>query len=193
MAKDTKDTIAKAFLILLAKQEPMTVVNLSKFSGVTRPAIHTNFGKDCFQGISDYIFLGISNDIKEALSIHSTDELPPEIFADIVFPKLYEHRDALRILYDPQNSNFKYNFVFFETMMSQFFPWAKPRFERLLKASPLPPTITAQDLFDYWMRWLISIIILWMTSDIPDDPKVFKEKFIYLINTSFKELIYPEF
>ena len=55
MAKDTKDIVIEALISLAAKQDMVTVEDISRYSGITRNTIQKNFNNQGINGIVDYI------------------------------------------------------------------------------------------------------------------------------------------
>nr|UKS68167.1 TetR/AcrR family transcriptional regulator [Lactococcus garvieae] len=189
MAKDTKDIVIEALISLAAKQDIVTVEDISRYSGITRNTIQKNFNNQGINGIVDYINHKITTEINTELMRFDPDELPLEIFADITLTIMWKYRREAHVLYT-SNLPFKPRINSIENSLS--LPWVEKRYEALVKAHNLAPIFTASDLLYFWNSFLYSVFSLWLSSPIPVDPKEFKPKFIYLVKTSIFDLIYKD-
>ena len=99
MAKDTKDIVIEALISLAAKQDMVTVEDISRYSGITRNTIQKNFNNQGINGIVDYINHKITTEINTELMRFDPDELPLEIFADITLTIMWKYRREAHVLY----------------------------------------------------------------------------------------------
>ena len=185
MAKDTKEIIIRVLLNIAAEHGPLTVEEISRRSGITRNTIQKNFGNKGISGIVEYIYSHIIDEVNERLFQHDANELPIEIFADILLSVVWKYHEQIHVLY---TSELPFKPVSQATNTA--YPWVKERYEWLVKEHGLAPLFSSKELLFYWNAQLIAILSLWLGADIPVEPSVFKPKFVYLVKTSLYDLIY---
>ncbi len=185
MAKDTKQIIIHTLLKLAVEGGKLNIEELSKQSGITRNAIQKNFNNRGISGIVDYINLGILTEINDELFKHSASDTPLEIFADVWLGVLWSHHEELQILI---KSDLPFSPL--QLTAEASYSWLQERYEFLVKEHHLSPIISAKDLAIFWNSFLISMLILWLNSDNPAEPNLFRPKFLYLMKTSMYNLMY---
>ncbi|QPS70566.1 TetR/AcrR family transcriptional regulator [Lactococcus garvieae] len=185
MAKNTKEIVIRTLLNIAAEGGRVNVEEITRRTGITRNTIRHNFGDKGIEGIIEYIYLDIFHEINEQLFRHDPNEIPVEIFADIVLPILWQHRDEAHIL---ATSNLLYRTD--AGAIDLTFPWAKERYDYLVKEHELNPYFSSKQLLSFWISYLDIIFTLWFSAQIPLEPEKFKPLFIKLIKTSMYDLIY---
>jgi hypothetical protein len=189
MAKDTKDIVIQALLTLASKNNTVSVEQISQYSGITRNTIQKNFNNEGIAGIIKYINQKVNQEIIDELTKYNPDELPVEIYADIVLTIVWKYRRQAHVLYT-SDLPFKPHSNTAENTLA--FSWVQRRYERLVKEHGLAPDFSANDLLYFWNAYIYSILSMWLSSPIPLNPKQFKPKFLYLIKTSMYDLIYKD-
>lgn len=187
MAKDTKKIVVRTLLNLAAEKKPLSVEAVSKRSGITRNTIQKNFDNQGIEGIVNYINGTILNDINEQLFKFDPDELPIEIFADIVLTILWKHRIEAHLLFTTHIP-----FKAASQTVELSFTWVKKRYEHLVAEHHLAPIFSAEELLEFWNVYLYGVFSLWLNAEVPVEPEIFKPKFLYLIKTSMYDLIYKD-
>ncbi|AYG00369.1 TetR/AcrR family transcriptional regulator [Lactococcus allomyrinae] len=187
MAKDTKQIVIQALLNIMSENGILNLEEITRRTGVTRNTIQKNFNNQGIDGIFDFIYSQILTEINDRLFQHDPNELPIEIFADIVLNILWKHRDVIRIL---SISDRLHQAIIQFTELS--FPWIKKRYELLVKINNLSPIISPKKLYSLWNNHFFGIISIWLSEQYPVKPCVFKPKFCFLIRTSMYDLIYKD-
>lgn len=185
MSKDTKAIVIRVLLNIAAEHGPLTVEEVSRRSGITRNTIQNNFGNKGISGIVEYIYSTVIDEVNERLFQHDANELPLEIFADILLSVVWRYHDQIHILY---TSDLPFRPV--GQMTNTAYPWVKKRYDWLVKEHGLAPLFSGKELLYYWNAHLVSVLSLWLDADLPVEPSVFKPKFLYLMKTSMYDLIY---
>lgn len=189
MAKDTKKIIIETLLNIAVENGPITVEEIYRRSGITRNTIQRNFNNQGITGIVDYISSGIIAEINEQLSKYEPEELPIEIFADILLSVIWQYRREVHII---STSTIPYVFPKNGDDIAFIFLWGKKRFEYLVKEHKLAPVFSAQDLLKFWNSYIFAILSFWLASPIPIEPRIFKPYFLFLAKTSMYDLIYKD-
>ncbi|MFV0555874.1 MAG: TetR/AcrR family transcriptional regulator [Lactovum sp.] len=187
MAKDTKQILLRSFLELLEKKgiTQITETDLAKASGVTRFTIQNNFGKNFAKTITDYLYDKISKNLLDKLSHFDPEDMTIEIFADILLPIVWKYQTSIRIIANSSILPMSDTFLF-----APFFKWAEPLFSRTWEQQK--KTLTQFDTYDMyclWVQQIILYIVMWIRKPVPEDPKLFKKTFCYLLRTSAASLI----
>ncbi|AYG01891.1 TetR/AcrR family transcriptional regulator [Lactococcus allomyrinae] len=185
MTKDTKKIIVRTLLEIAAQHGSLTIEEVSRRSNITRNTIQRNFNNEGIKGIVDYINGNIVQEINNQIFRHQPDELPLEIFADILLSVMWEHRDEAHIIY---TSDLPFKPASQTVELS--FSWLGERYERLVKEHRLAPIFTAKELVRFYNTYIYALLSLWLSSDVPVEPSVFKPKFLYLMKISMYDLIY---
>lgn len=186
MAIDTKKIIIKTFLEISSENKIATIQEISKRSYITRKTISRNFNN----GISDimqYIYSEIISTVNAELLKHNLNNLSLEEFADIILPIVWSYRQEIKILY---SSPFYSRVVPIAT--NSIWSWLELRFQNLVKLHNLSPAFHGIELLNYWNLYLFSILTLWVTSPNPSSVSIFRTRFIFLMKTSIRELIFKE-
>lgn len=186
MAKDTKKIIARTLLNISSENGKMTIDEISKRSYITRATIKNNFEKG-IPGIVEYIYLNIVDEVNEVIFRYKVEELSLEIFSSVLISTLWKHKEEARIIYTTQLP-----FKLIGPISERTWNWAEARFNTLVKDHGLAPHFSGQDLLNYFNAQLIAILTLWLSADIPVEPHIFQEKFLFLMSTSVKSLIYKD-
>ncbi|MCL2113108.1 MAG: TetR/AcrR family transcriptional regulator [Streptococcaceae bacterium] len=189
MAKDTKQIIIQTLLKIAAENgtQNITVEEISRRSGITRNTIQSNFNNQGVAGIIDYINITIIQEINEQIFRFNPNELPIEIFIDIVITVLWRHRDEAHLIYTTPLP-----FLPADHTVELSIDWLHERYERLVKEHHLAPYFSAEELLRFYNIFLYACFSLWLSAKTPVPPEVFKEKFLYLMKTSMKDLIYGD-
>ncbi|WP_251422473.1 TetR/AcrR family transcriptional regulator [Lactococcus muris] len=185
MAKNTKEIVIRTLLNIAAEDGVVNVEEITRRTGITRNTIRHNFGNKGIDSIIAHIYTEIFQEINEQLFRHDPSEIPVEIFADILLPILWKHRDVAHILV---TSNLLYRTA--DGATDFVFPWAKEHYDYLVKEHQLSPYFSSKQLLSFWISYLDIIFTLWFSSQIPLEPEKFKPIFIKLIKTSMYDLIY---
>jgi len=186
MTKDTKEIIIQTLINIVAEGNPLTIEEISRQSGITRTTIQRNFDNKGIQGIIYFMAERIITEIDEELVKHNPDELPLEIFADIVLPILWKHYREAHTIY-----SFPIPYPIADMAVELSFSWVKKRYEYLVISHSLIP-FSARDLLYYWNIQLFTVCSIWLGTSNPLKPEEFKPKFIYLMKTSLYDLIYKD-
>lgn len=187
MAKNTKEIVIRTLLNIAAEGGIINIEEITRRTGITRNTIRHNFGNRGIDDIVAYIYRGIFQEINAQLFRHSPDEIPVEIFADIILPILWQHRDEAHILV---TSNLLYRTD--AGTIDLIYPWAKERYDYLVKEHQLSPYFSSRQLLSFWISYLDIIFTLWFSVQIPLTPEKFKPIFIKLVTTSMYDLIYKD-
>lgn len=184
MAKDTKEIIVRTLLNIASENGKLTIDEISKRSHITRTTIRRNFPEG-IPGIVMYIVLNIIHEINEVLFRYDIENITLEKFTDIILSIMWKHKDKVRIIY---TSQLPYKFIV--PISEEAWPWAEEYYNKLVKKHCLAPYFSGKELFRFFNAQVSSILTLWLTTDIPVEPRVFKPKFIFLMSSSIKKLIY---
>ncbi|NHI67447.1 TetR/AcrR family transcriptional regulator [Lactococcus formosensis] len=187
MAKNTKEIVIRTLLNIAAEGGIVNIEEIPRRTGITRNTIRYNFGNQGIDSIIAYIYSGIFQEINTQLFRHSPNEIPVEIFADIILHILWEHRDEAHILVTSK--------LLYRTDIGAIdlvYPWAKERYDYLVKVHQLSPYFSSKQLLSFWISYLDIIFTLWFSVQIPLTPEKFKPIFLKLVKTSMYDLIYKD-
>lgn len=185
MAKHTKKYICQAVLNILSDGGTLNIEEITRKTGITRQTIKNNFDSKGIEGIMEYIYREIIIDINIRLFQHDPDEMPLEIFADIVLNAIWKHRDTWYILY---KSNYHLQAVTIATAYA--YPKVKDRYQKLMKKHALHNIMSPKDLFMLRNSYLFAVLSTWLNVSFPVEPHIFKPKFIYLMTNSMEKIFY---
>jgi hypothetical protein len=186
MAKDTKEIIVRTLLNLSSENGKLTIDEISKRSHITRTTIKNNFNTG-IPGIVEYIYLTIVDEVNEIILRHKIEDVSLETFSNALLSVLWKHREKAKIIYTSQLP-----FKLVGPISERTWSWAEIRFNKLVKEHELAPYFSGKELLHYFNAQLIAILTFWLSADLPVEPDIFHEKFIFLMSTSIKSLIYKD-
>lgn len=187
MAKDTKKLVINAVLNILHEGDILNMEAITRRTGVTRQTIQKNFGKKGIDGVFEYIYKKMLIELNERLFEHDPEELPLEIFCDIILKISWKYRKEWNILF---SANRIYQALSLASDLS--FHYVSDRYERLIKVHNLSPIVSPKAFHYLWNSHLLSVISLWLNVPYPVEPEIFKPKFLYLMRHSMDQLIYSK-
>lgn len=187
MAKDTKKLVVQAVFNILDEKVPLNLEEIIRRTGITRQTIQNNFEHKGLDGIFDFIYRTMIEEAQQQLFRYNADELPIEIFADIILNVSWKYRKEWHTLVA---ANRNHQAIELSTELS--LPWVEKRYERLIKLHHLFPVVTPRSLLKYWNGCLYSALEIWLSASYPVEPSVFKPVFIFLMKNSLQTVIYSE-
>lgn len=186
---DTQLKIIDAFFVLTNENTSLhdiTMQSIADKAGIRRQNIYKNH----FNGIQDIIrtvHLLIDRDCKKKLETYimsrNNQDLPTFI-AEEILPLLYARRDWLKPLY---NSSIDPDWIPF--LHEQYSPLIKMYYENKVESISSSLNICPEFLYKLVIDNILSIISGWITSDFPDPPSIFRDKFIRLSSLSLDNLL----
>jgi AcrR family transcriptional regulator len=187
MAKETKEIIIRTLLNISSEEDgKMTIEEISKRSHITRTTIRKNFNGGISE-IVEYMYLGIVDEVNDIIFNYKVEELSLDTFADVLLSVLWKNKDKARIIYTS-----KLPFKLVGPISDRTWNWAEIRFNNLVKVHGLSPYFSGKELLKYFNAQLLTVLTLWLSADIPIPPHIFKPKFMFLMSTSIKTLIYKD-
>ncbi|CAM3024344.1 TetR/AcrR family transcriptional regulator [Lactococcus hircilactis] len=184
MSKDTKNIIIRTLFNIAAENGSLTVEEISKRSYITRTTIKSNF-PDGIPGIVEFAYLKIVREVNERLLSYPCEEVSLDVLADILLPVLWAHKEEAHVIYSSQLP-----FRLIDSIRDETWHWAKNRFNALIKEHGLANYFTGKELLKYFNAQLVAVLTLWLEADIPVDLDLFRDKFLFLMKMSVRELIY---
>lgn len=184
MAKDTKNIIVRTLFNIAAENGKITIEEISKRSYITRLTIKNNFPTG-IPGIVEYAYINIIREVNERLLKFKCEEVSLELLADIMLPVLWQYKEEAHVIYSSQLP-----FRLIGTICDETWEWAKNRFNGLIKEHGLANYFSGKELLKYFNAQLVSILTLWLEADIPVELEAFREKFLFLMRCSIKDLIF---
>ncbi|MDR0318109.1 MAG: MarR family transcriptional regulator [Lactococcus lactis] len=184
MTSAKKEAIIRTLLNISAENGKLTIEEISKRSNIPRSTINRNF-KNGINEMVETLYLSVVHEINYQLLEYNPLDMTLEIFSDIVLPILWNHRNEAQVLF---TSNLPFQLI--KPVSGIVWDWAKEYFENLVQIHGLSPYFSSLELLQYFNAQLTSIFILWLGVRIPMEVEVFKQKFLFIMNSSMKNLIY---
>lgn len=184
MTLETRDKVVNA-LIELAEQNPeksyFTFSEIAKQAGLSRQAIYKKHFSNV-EEIIDYIRQTIMSPFLPLYENYETDtETDPFVFfAQHMIPTIYQHRQWMKVLYttaiDP----------FWREYLSSFFTkWVEHNLQVDAKDSGIPKDIITEII----VKWINSLIEIWIVKDHPMPSDEFAELFLTVISTPMSSFL----
>ncbi|ETD05615.1 TetR/AcrR family transcriptional regulator [Lactococcus formosensis] len=186
---DTQLKIIDAFFVLTNESTSLhdiTMQLIADKAGIRRQNIYKNH----FNGIQDIIktvHLLIDRDCKSKIKsfiISENNQELPTFIAEEILPLLYARRDWLKPLY---NSSIDPDWIPF--LREQYYPLIKMYYGNKIENISSSLNICPEFLYKLVIDNILSIISGWITSDFPDPPSIFRDKFIRLSSLSLDDLL----
>lgn len=180
MVKGTHENIINAFFRIAAKKDAR-LISLSEIATeahVSRQAIYQKHFKTIDE-IIDEVHQIIYQDIYSVLKdFESSQYNLNEFIAYKLIPRIYEHREWLRILYTSNIDSGWERFI-----SEQYLPVINPHLNEISQRLKLSKDFIAGFIIKYYM----SIISSWLVQDLPMPPDHFKKYFLQLVNTPISD------
>lgn len=185
MVNGTRENIINAFF-KLASQHPerahFTIAEIANEAHLSRQAIYKNHFNSTKE-ILTYLHETIDSEVMEAFDKYDTtsDLAPLEYFANTIIPIIYERRIWLKLLYstsvDPQ-----WRFY----LKQKYIGWL---LKNITINSYKELGLTKELVVQHIVNNILSIIEIWLATDIPDHPQKFSKIFLKLIDCSISDFI----
>lgn len=179
-SEQTENRIIDSFFNLAGRNQKITVATLCKKANITPPTFYSHFRS------IDALVIAIRERTDDAIFAVMEKHTPTqnsasfEIIADEILPLVYKNRVRLRILYTSG-----IDFEWWGFLEQRYMDWIKPYYE----GAGEQYGISDEFLLRYMAKSMITMISLWISEPIPDKPKIFKEKFLLLIETPLIQFV----
>jgi hypothetical protein len=168
-----------------AKENELSISAVAKEAGLSRETIYHKYFPGGLVEFQDAINITICREIEEALLDYSFNS--NEGKEDILFflnkkilPLLYKRQDWLKVMFST-GFNAKWN----AHLLRTFSPIVKRYLDRKGKEGSIPNFYLSQLI----VREFIAVISTWITDDNAEPPVVFREKFLYILQSSIYDLL----
>ncbi|WP_416468625.1 TetR/AcrR family transcriptional regulator [Streptococcus thermophilus] len=175
MTLGTHENIINAFFRIAAKKDArlITMSEIASEAHISRQAIyqkHFRTVDEIIDEIHQIIYQNTYSILNNFNPSHSTLN---EYIAHELLPRLYQHRDWLRILH---SSNIDYNWQLF--ISKHYLPIIYPHLDEISSQLKISKDFLALFIIKYYE----AIISSWLLQDLPMPPEVFGKYFLQLVD-----------